>query len=363
LRLPVLFPAAHPWNDLSWRQAAMVCGICFVLATHILFQNNILDYALADTVESFAEYFLEIATVGFAVLLLVVPVYRMFPREGPRRSGALVVAVLAGVCIGVATAFVTRYGYGPYPSALFIAGELLRWTILSGVVAFIHEMNRRDEAVSRELDRIELEGLQLERRRVEARVQLMQAQIEPHFLFNTLATVKRLYRTGPESGARMLDSLMQYLRAALPRLREDEATLADELDHVAAYLEILRIRMGHRLRHSVEAAADVRAIAFPSMMLITLVENAIKHGLASKPEGGSIAVRASRVGRRLSVEVRDTGIGFHESSGSGIGLANTRARLLAIFGPTAELLLEGNEPCGVVARIEADIVLPAGALA
>jgi LytS/YehU family sensor histidine kinase len=189
----------------------------------------------------------------------------------------------------------------------------------------------------------------------------MQAQIEPHFLFNTLATVKRLYRTGPESGVRMLDSLMQYLRVALPRLREDEATLADELDHVAAYLDILHIRMGKRLRHSVEAPADVRAIAFPSMMLITLVENAIKHGLASKPEGGSIAVRAHLAGRRLVVEVRDTGVGFQASSGSGIGLANTRARLLAIFGRSAELLLEPNEPAGVVARIEADIGPAVGA--
>jgi hypothetical protein len=361
MRLLVLFSAAHPWIDLTWRRAAMVAGICFVLATHILFQNNIFDYDPADTVESFVEYFLEIAAVGFAVLLLVVPVYRLYPEEGPRRSAALALAVLAGVCIGVAAGSLARYGHGPYPSALFIGGEFLRWTILAGVVTLIHELQRRDDAVSRELDRIELARLQLERRRVEARVQLMQAQIEPHFLFNTLATVKRLYRTGPESGVRMLDSLMQYLRVALPRLREDEATLADELDHVAAYLDILHIRMGKRLRHSVEAPADVRAIAFPSMMLITLVENAIKHGLASKPEGGSIAVRASRVGRRLSVEVRDTGIGFHASSGSGIGLANTRARLLAIFGPTAELLLEGNEPCGVVARIEADIVLPAGA--
>ena len=357
MRWPVPFPAVRPWADLTWRRVAIVGGICLVLASHIFVQNNILDYEIAETVQAFVEYFLEIAAVGLAVLVLVTPIYRYFPEEGPRRSVALASAVLAGVAIGTAAGFGARYGTGPYPPVLYIVGELLRWTILSGVVTFIYEMRQRDAAASRELGRIELDRLGLDRRRVEARVQLLQAQIEPHFLFNTLATVKRLYRTGPEGGARMLDSLMQYLRAALPRLREDDATLADEFDHVTAYLDILRIRMGDRLRHSVEAPAEVRAIPFPSMMLITLVENAIKHGLAPKPEGGSIAVRARLDGRRLVVEVRDTGVGFQASSGSGIGLANTRARLLAIFGRNAELLLEANEPAGVVARIEADVEL------
>jgi signal transduction histidine kinase len=363
MRWPALSPEVHPWADLTWRRAAMVGGICFVLATHILFQNNIFEFAPADTLESFIEYFLEIAAVGFAVLLLVVPVHRLLPEEGARRSAALTGAVLGGVFIGMTAGLAVRYGMGPYPSALFVAGEFLRWTILAGVVTFIHEMQLRDEAASREAGRIEIEGLGLARRRMEARVQLMQAQIEPHFLFNTLATVKRLYRTGPAAGARMLDSLMQYLRAALPRLREEEATLGDEMDHVAAYLDILCIRMGDKLRHSIEAAPNVRAVRFPSMMLITLVENAVKHGIAPKPEGGSIAVLARLAGRRLLVEVRDTGVGFQASSGSGIGLANTRARLDAVFGANAELSLEPNEPAGVVARIEADIALPAGARA
>lgn len=349
------------WTDLTWRGAAIVCGICFVLATHILFQNNIGDYAFTDTLESFVEYFLEIAAVGFAVLLLVTPVYRWFPVEGPSRSAALALAVAAGVGIGTAAGFAARYGEGPYPSALFIGGEFMRWAILAGVVAFIYETQRRDDFASRAIDRIELESAGLEKRGVEARVQLMQAQIEPHFLFNTLATVKRLYRTGPEGGARMLDSLITYLRAALPRLREDEATLADELDHVSAYLDILRIRMGERLRHSVEASPEARRIRFPSMMLITLVENAVKHGLAPKAEGGSIDVRARLEGRRLVVEVSDTGVGFQASSGPGIGVANTRARLLALFGWSAQLRFEPNQPCGVVARIEADVARPAGA--
>ena len=361
MRWPVPFPAVRPWADLTWRRVAVVCGICLVLASHNFAQNNFLDYALADTLEAFAEYFLEIAAVGFAVLFLVTPVYRFFPAEGPRRSAALAVAVLMGAAIGSAAGFAARYGHGPYPPVLFITGEFMRWAILAGVVTFIHDMQQREAAASRELGRVELERIGLDRRRIEARVQLLQAQIEPHFLFNTLATVKRLYRTGPESGARMLDSLMQYLHAALPRLREDDATLADEFDHVTAYLEILRIRMGDRLRHSVEAPVEVRGIPFPSMMLITLVENAIKHGLAPKPEGGSIAVRAHLAGHRLVVEVRDTGVGFQASSGSGIGLANTRARLLAIFGGNARLLLEPNQPAGVVARIEADVELPVGA--
>jgi LytS/YehU family sensor histidine kinase len=241
---------------------------------------------------------------------------------------------------------------------LYVLGEIVRWTILGGVVAFIHEMQRRHEAAAAELHQVELDGLALERRRAEARVQLMQAQIEPHFLFNTLATVKRLHRTEPESGTRLLDSLVQYLRGALPRLREDDTTLGDEIDLAASYLEILRLRMGDRLRYSVEAGRAERDLPFPPMMLITLVENAVKHGIAPKPEGGSIDVRAVLRGGRLEVEVRDTGAGFRASSGSGIGLANTRERLRAIFGEAAALVLEPNEPAGVRARIE--ISLPAG---
>src|SRR5262249_38874522 len=161
----------------------------------------------------------------------------------------------------------------------------------------------RERSALRALHDIEVNRIALDRRRSEARLQMMQAQIEPHFLFNTLATVKRLFRTEPHSGDAMLERLTQYLRAALPRLRDDESTLGDELDLVEAYLEILRARMGERLRFSIDASPRSRSLAFPSMMLITLVENAIKHGIERKPDGGRIDVRVGIRNRGLRIEV------------------------------------------------------------
>src|SRR5207253_7221971 len=124
---------------------------------------------------------------------------------------------------------------------------------------------------------------------------------------------------------------------------------------IGAYLDILRIRMGDRLRYSMQVPSEARVVPFPPMMLITLVENAIKHGIAPSTEGGAIDVRVGIEGRSLEVEVADTGVGFRASGGSGIGLANIRARLAAIFGAGARLELLANEPCGVIARIVAPL--------
>jgi signal transduction histidine kinase len=346
-------------RDLTWTRVLAVFLICTVLATQILFQPNILaDYELADTISAFLEYLEEVLLVGFSTLFLVALIDALLPREGTARNAALVAAIVAGVAWGLAAGTLLRYGWGPYPNALFLAGEAIRWLILAGVLTLIHEARRRGEAAGRALHELEVERIALEKRRLEARMQMMQALIEPHFLFNTLATVKRLYRTDLAGGTRMLDSLIQYLQGALPRLREDDSTLGDEIELIGAYLEILRIRMGARLRYELRVAPEARALPFPSMMLITLVENSIKHGIAPSTEGGSIEVRAGVSQRRLEVEVADTGVGFKAASGSGIGLANIRARLAAIFGEGAQLTLLANEPCGVVARIVAP--LPVG---
>lgn len=347
-------------RELTWRRALAVTLICLVLATQILFQPGIFeDYEIEDTAKAFLEYFVEALFIGYATLGAVLAVNVLVAGEGITRAMALAAAIALGVAVGVAAGLAFRYGEGPYPNALYIAGETIRWAVLAGIVALIHEIQRRERAATNALHRLEVDRIAIEKRRVEARLQVMQAQIEPHFLFNTLATVKRLYRTDSTGGTRMLDSLMQYLRAALPKLREDEATLGDEVDLIGAYLDILRIRMGERLRYSMQVPPEARKVPFPSMMLITLVENAIKHGIAPSLDGGAIDVRVELDGRRLQVDVADTGVGFRASSGSGIGLANIRARLGAIFGAGAELALFANEPRGVVARIVAPLRLVA----
>ncbi len=199
----------------------------------------------------------------------------------------------------------------------------------------------------------------LRTQQMEAEMAALNAQIEPHFLFNTLATTRRLYATTPDRGRDMLGSLIAYLHAALPGMRAQESNLGQELELLRNYLHILQMRMGERLRFEISADQSLLALRLPPLILATLVENAIKHGLGPLPEGGRIQIEARRAagGDAVILEVRDDGAGFSAGGGSGVGLANTRARLHGYFGPGASLELEGLQPRGVLARIR--LPLPA----
>jgi LytS/YehU family sensor histidine kinase len=180
----------------------------------------------------------------------------------------------------------------------------------------------------------------------------MQAQVEPHFLFNTLANVQHLVETDAKAAARVLESLIQYLRAALPQMREGATSLGRELDMARAFLEIHRVRMGSRLDFAIEVPEALKGRPFPPMMLISLVENAIKHGVDPCCDAGTITIRAQEDAGRLKVSVADTGEGVRPKTGGGVGLTNIRERLKALYGSSARLVLEENAPRGVVASIE-----------
>jgi len=231
----------------------------------------------------------------------------------------------------------------------------LRMTVMGGAVAFIYMLRCRSNAAAKSTHEMKVAHQALDQQTLEARLQLMEAQIEPHFLFNSLANVQRLYETEPESGARLLENLKTYLRAALPQMREKRRSLAAEVELARAYLEVLQARMGGRMRFMIDVPAALHEYAFPSMMLITLVENAVKHGIDRSPTGGLIGVRAHADAECLTIEVADTGVGFHASSGKGVGLGNIRARLSALFGDRAELSQCANEPSGIVAAISIPI--------
>jgi len=182
----------------------------------------------------------------------------------------------------------------------------------------------------------------------------MQAQVEPHFLFNTLASVDYLIETDPARASRMQKNLIQYLRSSLPQMRQGSSTLSQELALCRSYLEILKVRMDDRLQFAITMPAGLSTAAFPPMMLQTLVENSIKHGLEPKPEGGAMTLSADVVNGNLRVAVSDTGLGFGVagSGGGGVGLNNVRERLQALFGARARLTIESNSPIGTIATIE-----------
>jgi signal transduction histidine kinase len=185
-----------------------------------------------------------------------------------------------------------------------------------------------------------------------ARLNLLHAQVEPHFLYNTLASAQYLARTDPARADEMLGHLIQYLRHSLPRTQDELATLSDELERALAYLEILKIRMGQRLSVQVDVPENLRTTKLPPMMLQTLVENAIKHGLEPRTAGGTVWIRARAADGAVSVTVADDGEGFNvQSSGTGIGLKNVRERLQLVYGGKASLAVVANFPSGVAATI------------
>lgn len=190
----------------------------------------------------------------------------------------------------------------------------------------------------------------------EAQMQMMQAQVEPHFLFNTLASVEYLIETDPPRAAAMQRSLIAYLRAVLPQMRENAAktNLGREADIVKSYLQLLKMRMEERLTIDFEMPEGLRSASFPPMMLQSVVENAIKHGLEVKAEGGTLQFRADVLGDKLRVTVRDDGLGFGAvpSNGTGLGLQNIRERLKLLYKDKAQLIITANEPSGVCVAIE-----------
>jgi len=192
----------------------------------------------------------------------------------------------------------------------------------------------------------------LERRLVEARMAALQAQVEPHFLFNTLALIGQLIETDPPQAARIHQNLIDYLRATLPQMRSRGAgTLGRQIEMSRAYLAIMQARMRARLAVSIDVPDEMQSATFPVMMLQILIENAIKHGLEPKIAGGRIDIRASVEGHVLQVDVLDDGIGFNVHAGDGLGLANVRERLRILYGNRAQLVIEAPLTGGTRASI------------
>lgn len=219
---------------------------------------------------------------------------------------------------------------------------------------------KRAEALAREAQK-ESEREALLRQVAEAKIQMMQAQIEPHFLFNTLASVEYLIETDPPRASAMQRSLIQYLRQVLPQIRDSAGAnpLGREADMVASYLALLKMRMEERLDFKINISEGLRSAAFPPLILQTLVENAIKHGLEPKTEGGCLIVSAEIAHQQLRITVSDNGLGFGKanSGGTGLGLQNIKERLALLYKGKSQFLITENQPSGVCITIEVPYTL------
>jgi len=201
----------------------------------------------------------------------------------------------------------------------------------------------------------------VERQALQAQLRLMQAQIEPHMLFNTLANLQGLIAIDPARAGTMLDGLIQYLRATLNASRSENTTLEHEFAAMQAYLGLMGVRMGERLAYRLALPPGLRSARLPSMLLQPLVENAIVHGLEPKIDGGEIVIDAASEQGALVITVCDTGLGLGHTDGQcggGVGVSTTRERLAALYGAGASLTLTPAQPCGTLARLTLPLETP-----
>ncbi len=271
--------------------------------------------------------------------------------------GAIAIAVIVGVLLGI-----VLKGYS-------IEYVRERWTVFAWnvVQAFLNGLlitllffvKFRETRATAALHRAESERNVLARQAVEAELKLMQAQVEPHFLFNTLASVQFLTETDPKEANRLLGHLIAYLRAALPQFRAQSTTLGREFELARAYLAILQMRMGKRLAYDVALPDELASHPFPPNMLISLVENAIKHGVEPAVDGGTVSIDVRREADRVVLTVSDTGRGLaasaaaggRDTAGYGVGLTNVKERLAALYGARARFAIEDLQPRGARAII------------
>jgi LytS/YehU family sensor histidine kinase len=227
----------------------------------------------------------------------------------------------------------------------------LLFIVASIIIKVVAGGKRRAELIaSQATKRAETE--QIERTVLEARMEALQAQIEPHFLFNTLGSIDQLIQTDPPRASKMQKSLIRYLRSAMPQMRDgSRPSLGQQVSLSSAFLEIMAVRMEERLEPIVNVPEGLKSAVFPSMMLQTLVENAIKHGLEPKAAGGRLEISAEIVDGQLSVHVIDNGVGFMPKTDDGVGLANIRERLKALYNGRAELIISVPSTGGTCATI------------
>lgn len=340
-------------NALGWPAFGVVLFLAWVVSTQVLFQPHLFEmWELPDIARGWANYFGEVAAIGVLMWLSVVAAEQL-PLRAPLARGALLAAAIVTPVLLAVWLIAWQYSGRWWPAApLAVVGETLKYSMLGGFVYGARAVQRHAERLHVQAVAWDASRRELERQASEARLQLLQAQIEPHFLFNTLANVRRLYRRHPAAGAEAIDNLMTYLRAALPQVRRTESTLGEEFELARAYLQLFQVRMGPRLRFTLDLPPALRPLPFPPMVLVTLAENAIKHGLAPTGLGGTVALCARLGDGRLEVSVADDGVGFGpDAGGHGVGLVNIRRQLAARFGGQASLSLEQRDSGGVIARL------------
>jgi signal transduction histidine kinase len=356
---PAVAPRAAPWMlGITPLRLAVLAAVCILVAARPAY----FAFGAATPIGEFVErwvvgsaYYFVYALPMFVLVIKVEAATARMPIG--KRVAWLFVAVVAGALAFAALVHLGRIvngnlrGGDPIGAWIRHAAMFSRAFWMGALLTAILVFAAREREAHERLHAAQLGRVDRGRQLAEVRLNLLQAQIEPHFLFNSLASVKRLYEREPERGRELLANLRAYLRAASTGGRGGDTTLEREIVLARSFLAIFQMRMGWRLRVTIDVPPALERALVPPLMIGTLVENAVKHGLSPRAKGGSVRISARDAGERLEIEVSDDGVGFRESSGHGVGLANTRARLHTLFGAAGEIELEENPRGGVTATL------------
>jgi hypothetical protein len=335
-------PPAGLARIFGWRRVALALGVSTV-AGFIISPNFVATTSVFQVVAR--EIWLGMAT------LIAFGIFERWPRRLPWWIARWAVQVVAVAAVIPPTVLIVYAITGSGESLPFWKNPQR----VNGMITLIGTglLIAPWTAVAALFNQRDFEKSELERRALDSRLKLVQSQVEPHFLFNTLANVRELVVSGSPQAATVLDSLIAYLRASVPRLQESSATMEQELQLVRSYLELMQMRMPDRLQHSVHADDAALKLRCPPTTLLTLVENAVRHGIDPSEEGGRIDVRVTVVDGRCRAEVSDTGAGLQNAAqGLGTGLASLSERLTIVFGDSARVRMVAIHPHGVRAGAE-----------
>ena len=330
---------------LGW---AIIVGL--LMSTEYFAQPFVwLGWPIKDVIYGWRYIAQDRVLVACSIALCVLLAQRL--RLGNRWLQLLSLA--SSVCAGAILGEGLRLKFDPFAQAgagLFVE-NVLHWTLVGLAVVGILACWRLNTEYKIAAAEAASTSAQTRRMLVMAELDALQRQIEPHFLFNTFATIKHFSQIAPAEGYALLDRLFEYITNTLAASQKHESDLGVELDLVRAYLAVCQVRMGGRLRVVEKVPASLRQCRFPPLMLGTLVENALRHGLAPLAAGGTIELSAERRGNMLVATVCDNGAGLTSEGGTGIGLANISARLALLYGGDASFRLEAAQPRGVRATL------------
>ncbi len=338
----------NKYKEFSLRHLLKDYAIVIIFNTFIAFFLWIL---LPDK-NSFLQFFILSQCIGLSICTLCNTLFQLFkPAATLNQIFLLVICIILGITIGMFLfLFLFETKLIKYFYSILTVGF-----IFGTIISYFFITQEKYSQLKIEKQEEELKSISLEKENIQANLKLLQAQIEPHFLFNTLSNVLSLLETDAKTGKKMLENLTQYLRTSLKHTRNEENSLKQEIETIQSYLDINKIRMENRLNFKIEIQENLYNIPFPPMLIQPLVENAIKHGIEPKVEGGTVSIKVSVIipGKEdvLKIEIADTGVGIDSELSSGIGLENVKNRLKTLYQDKGFILFETNKPSGLKVTI------------